>query len=394
MDHFPIVTSLVRVALGNDSERLAHQVQRLIDALIAEGDDRQAAALAKLMKTESVTASLAPSRLAKSAPVATAGLETLTGRTAVPVDKDSSAPLATVILPDDIIASLPLFPSVVQSNIDALLMEWMNADRIREAGLSPSPSLLVYGPPGTGKTTLALWLARQLGRPVVLARLDGLISSFLGTTARNMGALFTFANRYDCVLILDEFDAIAKVRDDPNEVGEIKRVVNALLQNMDVRAARGITVGLTNHEGLLDPAIWRRFEVQLAIPLPMYEQRVEIAQRSLDAANDNSRAEARLLSWVADGLSGAELQTLATKYRKRRLFDDAKEAPPARTVAQIAASTSTHVTDRVLELLAADEGVQIRHLAGSSFSHSDLSHLFNISTKTVQRRLLETSLGE
>jgi SpoVK/Ycf46/Vps4 family AAA+-type ATPase len=291
-------------------------------------------------------------------------------------------------------ATLPLFPLSVQSNIDALLMEWTNADRLRDAGLSPSPSLLVYGAPGTGKTTLALWLAKQLHRPVVLARLDGLISSFLGTTARNLSALFAFANRYDCILILDEFDALAKVRDDPNEVGEIKRVVNALLQNMDARATRGITIALTNHEALLDPAIWRRFEVQLAIPLPGFEQRVEIAQRSLDTTGEQPRVEARMLAWVAEGLSGAELRTLATKYRKRRLFAEAQDTPPVRTIAQVADSTSVHIGKEVLDALHSDESEQVRRLASAMFSHSDLAYLFDVSTKTIQRRVLEIATVE
>ncbi|MER7446743.1 ATP-binding protein [Microbacterium sp. NPDC097977] len=391
MEHFPIVTSLVRVALGNDSERLNHQVQRLVDALVADGDSTQAAALSKLLNRRTRSTELAPSRLTRSgqAPTHIAGLEQLHPQTAVPVDKDSSAPLATIIMPDDVVTTLPLFPAPVQDNIDALLMEWMNADRIREAGLSPSPSLLVYGAPGTGKTTLALWLAQQLGRPVVLARLDGLISSFLGTTARNLGALFAFANRYDCVLVLDEFDAIAKVRDDPNEVGEIKRVVNALLQNLDVRVGRGVTVALTNHEALLDPAIWRRFEVQLAVPKPAFAQRVQIALRSLDAGEDNARAEALLLAWVADGLSGAELRTLATKYRKRRLFVDAAAVPPAATIAQVADSTSVHIGEDVLSILRLEPSRQLKPLHAAGFSHADLAYLFDISTKTVQRRVTE-----
>lgn len=391
MEHFPIVTSLVRVALGNDSERLSHQVQRLVSALVADGDSTQAAALTKLLNQRTRSAEVAPSRLTQSvqATARTTSLEALTAQTAVPVDKDSSAPLATVIMPDDIVSTLPLFPTAVQGNIDALLMEWMNAERIRAAGLSPSPSLLVYGAPGTGKTSLALWLAQQLGRPVVLARLDGLISSFLGTTARNLGTLFAFANRYDCVLVLDEFDAIAKVRDDPNEVGEIKRVVNALLQNMDVRVGLGVTIALTNHEALLDPAIWRRFEVQLAIPKPAFAQRVQIALRSLDDPGENANAEAHLLSWVAEGLSGAEVRTLATKYRKRRLFLEAAAVPPAVTVAQVAESTSVHISDDVLDVLRLDEARQMRPLHAAGLSYTDLAYLFNVSTKTVQRRVAE-----
>lgn len=79
--------------------------------------------------------------------------------------------------------------------------------------------------------------------PLIVARLDGLISSFLGTTARNISNLLTFANRYKCVFLLDEFDAVTKLRDDPHELGEIKRVVNTLLQCIDSRADIGLING-------------------------------------------------------------------------------------------------------------------------------------------------------
>ena len=99
------------------------------------------------------------------------------------------------------------------------------------------------------------------------------MSSFLGTTARNIGALFDFANRYRCVLFLDEFDAVAKARDDVQEIGEIKRVVNTLLQSLDARNGSGITIAATNHEHLLDAAVWRRFDTRIELPKPEPEAR-------------------------------------------------------------------------------------------------------------------------
>lgn len=114
----------------------------------------------------------------------------------------------------------------------------------------PASSCLIYGLPGTGKTHLGKWIAKQIGLPVVLARLEGLMSSFLGTTAKNIGNLFSFANRYNCVLLLDEFDAIAKLRNDPQEVGEVKRVVNTLLQCLDSRKDQGFTIGINQSTNL------------------------------------------------------------------------------------------------------------------------------------------------
>jgi SpoVK/Ycf46/Vps4 family AAA+-type ATPase len=167
---------------------------------------------------------------------------------------------------------------------------------------------------------LALWIGRQLGLPIVLARLDGLISSFLGTTSRNIGALFAFARRYQCLLLLDEFDAIAKMRDDPHEVGEIKRVVNTLLQNLDQRGSESnLTIAITNHEVLLDPAVWRRFEVQMLVSKPGLAEREAIVRRY---AGDVELAAGKVafLAWLTEGQSGAEIEHLVRAVRRTELL--------------------------------------------------------------------------
>src|SRR5690606_5258195 len=140
-----------------------------------------------------------------------------------------------------------VYGTVVSETVEGLLQEWTSEAALQEVGVSPTRSLLIYGPPGAGKTITAHYIAARLGLPLIVARIDGLISSFLGTTARNIANLFDFANRYACVLLLDEFDALAKLRDDPQEIGEIKRVVNTLLQNLDQRRSFGITIAITNH---------------------------------------------------------------------------------------------------------------------------------------------------
>ncbi len=308
----------------------------------------------------------------------------------VPVDPDSSAPLANVIFPTDNTAVEPVFSPEVTNVVQALTREWEHQDELLAAGLRPSLTALVYGPPGTGKTTLALRLAKQLQLPAVIVRLDGLISSLLGTTARNLGALFDFANRYDCVLILDEFDAIAKVRDDPNEVGEIKRVVNALLQNLDGRSRAGITFGLTNHEALLDPAVWRRFEVQVPIPLPGPVERAAIVEASLGAA-PVALSEAKLIAWLTDGMSGAEVSTVCDKWLKRRIVDADTDASPADVVVQAVATTAARYgTSAASRFSNRDElMIGLARDADARFAQADIAHLLGVNVKTVRRRLNE-----
>lgn len=384
MEHFSIVKALGRAALADDNRAVvAHQLDRLEAALRRSGDS-DADALQKLISAAAQPRRAAPTRVARSS---ANQLERMAPGVPVPVDPESAAPLATVVFPEQNDAQQPVFNEIVTETVRSLTKEWEHQDQLFEAGLHPSLTALLYGPPGTGKTSLALWLAKELHLPAVVARLDGLISSLLGTTARNLGTLFSFANRYDCVLVLDEFDAIAKLRDDPNEVGEIKRVVNALLQNMDTRAMTGITLGLTNHETLLDPAVWRRFEVQVPIPVPAVPERTAIVEAAFGGAADSSDAEAKLIVWMTDGFSGAEVTTVCQKWRKRRIVDGTSKADPAQLIMQVTASTAARFGSAERpewpnrEALIAD----LVRSVDVHFSQADLAHLCGISTKTVGR---------
>ncbi|HTV73441.1 MAG TPA: ATP-binding protein [Candidatus Acidoferrales bacterium] len=324
MEHFEIVQALCRSALHDASPAVRRQVERLHEALAEGKDPDQARALARLLRDEARSVELQPSRLRRSAAAQQALLpgEMITKATPAPVDRETSVPLAQLIEIDELPDEAPIFASHLTEAVEALLREWRHADQLSARGIPPSRTCLLYGEPGTGKTALALWIARQLGLPVALARLDGLISSFLGTTSRNMGALFSFASRYRCLLLLDEFDAFAKVRDDPQEVGEIKRVVNTLLQNLDQRSAAGLTIAVTNHPSLLDPAIWRRFELQISVPMPAFEQRLAIIERYFAPLKPDA-AELKFIAWVAEGLSGAALESFVRNIQRHLIIEDA-----------------------------------------------------------------------
>lgn len=314
MEHFQIIQALVRSALATGGPAVRNQVERLKDALNADGDKRQSQSITKLLANASKATEMVPSKITQSRALLIGG-ETLTKNTALPVDRETASPLADIYFPEEMNTSLPLLDGRVDIAAKALLAEWNNVEALYEYGVHPSKTCLLYGAPGTGKTTLASWMAVQLGIPMVVARLDGLISSFLGTTSRNVGALFSFANRYKCLLVLDEFDAVAKVRDDPNEVGEIKRVVNALLQNIDTRKNVGLTIAITNHEQLLDPAIWRRFEIQIKVPKPDNESRRRIIELYLKPLSLDERIT-KLLSWITKDFSGAEIEVFINAYKK------------------------------------------------------------------------------
>jgi hypothetical protein len=315
MEQFDIVLALAGLALETENPRAIQQVERLREAL-AKSDKEQAAKLARVLSRSSRKQSMAPMAFDEMRATGDAVRrrmpgETLTRTTPLPHDKETGAALVRVLFPEDNLAEAPVLSDTLSEAISDLISEWKRAEELARLGTVPHTRCLLYGAPGVGKTNLARYLARQLELPLVEARIDGLISSFLGTTARNIGALFDFANRYRCALFLDEFDAIAKARDDAQEVGEIKRVVNSLLQSIDARNGRGLTFAATNHEHLLDPAIWRRFEARIEVPKPGDNARSVMLDRFVKPLR-LSDVERRFLVWVTEGMSGADVEALVT----------------------------------------------------------------------------------
>ena len=387
MDHFSIIQALCRSAMADASPAVRKQVERLRDALLKDGDRDAASSLTNLLAAAERTKEIAPSKLSRSR-AQTSG-EVLTRNTPLPVDRETSAPLAEVLFPKDTPQSRPIFNDVVSTAVDTIIEEWANVDALSAIDIHPSKTCLLYGAPGTGKTHLALWIAQELELPVVLVKLDGLMSSFLGTTSRNIGNLFHFANRHRCILLLDEFDAIAKLRDDPQEVGEIKRVVNALLQNLDSRKDVGLTIGITNHPSLLDPAVWRRFEIQFEIPKPDFDTRVAIALRFMPPV-EAPESHLRLIAWFTEGATGAEIETLVRTYKKATTLRDDDRRGLLETLKQFATLNSARIHASRRQLLFGEPAELFRAMKADpilGFSLADIGEVAGRDKSTVSRQL-------
>lgn len=166
----------------------------------------------------------------------------------------------------------PVYTGKVQSALNRLVEERKNTEILMKAGLEPTRTILFTGPPGVGKTLSAQWMARQLNLPLMILDLSAVMSSYLGRTGTNLRYVLDYAKSENCILLLDELDAIAKRRDDAGEIGELKRLVTVLLQQLDDWPSSGLLIAATNHSDLLDPAVWRRFEQLIEFDLPDAER--------------------------------------------------------------------------------------------------------------------------
>jgi SpoVK/Ycf46/Vps4 family AAA+-type ATPase len=152
--------------------------------------------------------------------------------------------------------------------VEGIIEERRRSEELRRHRLPISTRLLFSGPPGCGKTLCAEVLARELSMPLYTARVDVIISSFLGETASNLRRLFELAARRPCILFLDEFDALARTRSDATEHNELRRVVNSLLLMIERFRGQGVVIAATNLPQYLDEALWRRFDDIISFDLP------------------------------------------------------------------------------------------------------------------------------
>jgi hypothetical protein len=265
---------------------------------------------------------------------------------------------------------------------------------LSEKGVSSRLGLLLFGPPGTGKTLLAGHIAASLKRPFYIARLDSLISSRLGETAKNIRGVFDFVPSKNAVLFLDEMDAIAKLRDDRHELGELKRVVNTVLQGLDSLSDDVVTIGATNHPHLLDPAIWRRFPYKAELGLPDQDVRENLWLHFLFEESADRKDDAHILARVSDGLNGADIENISLAARRRKIIGNQE---PTLAEILLAVGASRGGSPRLLdnrELTTADKKAltALLHEKGE-ISQTEISRIVGVSRQMVHRYLKEVTDG-
>lgn len=238
----------------------------------------------------------------------------------LPMDKEKTALLVEFREPRKTFDDLILGQTTIE-HLEQIVLENRKADLLQSRGITPSRKILLCGPPGCGKTISAEAIAGYLYLPLFVVRFDSVVSSYLGETASNLRKVFDFAKSTPMVILFDEFDAIGKCRSLESEHGELKRVINSFLQMLDGFYSETVMIASTNHEGLLDSALWRRFDDIILMERPDREQIERLLVKVLNQVGVPNKKILRQSVSMLFGLSHADVERAALDAIKHMILD-------------------------------------------------------------------------
>ena len=308
------LVQLIRLALGEQTEDVRLFVARLVR---------------KYRNTDPELAEQMDLYLRTKAPRASAPMRKLTSAVSpaqpLPVDDESRLSLLKVFK-DDRDREQPLLSLDLEESLSQLIQERRQTERLASMGLNPTRSAIFVGPPGVGKTLTARWLASQLGVPLYVLDLTAVMSSLLGRSGSNLRSALDFAKRSPCVLLLDEIDAIAKRRSDDTDIGELKRLVTVILQEVDEWPATGLLLAATNHAELIDPALWRRFDLVIKFRVPEMPAVKQAIKRFLGPDYALFGRWIDILTFAFNGESFSDIERDLQRFRRAVALGAASDA--------------------------------------------------------------------
>jgi SpoVK/Ycf46/Vps4 family AAA+-type ATPase len=237
----------------------------------------------------------------------------------VPVDADSGMELL-LVEPEPKAGIIPVLSPESREILDRFIKERQHMSELKAAGIKPPTSLALMGPPGTGKTTLARWIAAELDSPLMILNLASVVTSYLGQTGQNIKKALDRARLEPSVLLLDEFDALGRSRTENDDVGEMKRVVTVLLQEVERWPDHSVLIAATNLPELVDPAFRRRFSRWVRLSLPNEQERFKILVAHY-RGNNIPPQHMELAALCLNGSSGADLASFINRIETRQITD-------------------------------------------------------------------------
>lgn len=296
---------LARLAIAGQQDDVRLFIAKMIRKH-REENPRLAEKLEEFLRDQRHTRSSSPLRKKNFEPTHIAPL---------PVDEESRLNLLKKY--EDTTTNLkPLLNKNLRQTFAQLICEWQQTEKLNNLGLHPSRSAIFLGPPGVGKTISARWLAAQLNMPLFVLDLTTVMSSLLGKTGANIRAALEHAKRTPSVLLLDEIDAIAKRRSDDADVGELKRLVTVILQEVDDWPATSLLLAATNHPEMIDPALWRRFDLVVEFKLPNPAQVKEAINQFAGKDTYFINQWLEVLTYIFQGSSFSDIERTLHRFRR------------------------------------------------------------------------------
>jgi hypothetical protein len=373
LEHLSEILKILDGALKANASMASNYAGLLAEKLEQAGDGKQARMIRE--------------RLAR-APVALANAQDASNGVSfgnLPVDGETHLHTVDVSHPMEDETSL-LLPSAIATRISEFIANVQRYDELARVNAAMPSRLLAYGLPGTGKTKLARYIAAKLRLPLLTVRCDTLVSSLLGQTSRNLRRVFEFAQQRPCVLLLDEFDALASARGNDRDVGELQRVVIALLQNIDAIAESTVVIAATNHDRLLDPAVWRRFGFRVPMPIPDTALRRQLwAQFLLPYMTEEIDLDH--LAGISAGITGANIEQVCLDTKRATVLAGAKEISELELVRRLGLNLA--ITSGILLSTVEAEIYWLREWSPKHFSLRALAKLYGLSTRYIGKVIKE-----
>jgi AAA+ superfamily predicted ATPase len=310
MSQFGFIKDIAKFGLENDQDRLLSVLNELIEHSKKTKKINFAIQLQSILKDAI--------RTHKTSSLTKEGSDVYFNR----MDDKETGDLILEKLTSDYTFDNLVAGTTVKEHLSLFVKEHQAADILRGYGLPIANKVLFHGPSGCGKTLASYVIAGELNKMMVVVNLGAIVSSKLGETSKNLAKIFRKAASDDCIIFIDEFDSLGKVRDYSQDHGEMKRVVNTILQLFDYLPQSSIVIAATNQKEMLDDALLRRFDVNIKLDLPSESQIIDLVNLTLKDGQFKFSPKTSIKSIVKDaiGLSYYSIQKTLISAIKRSIF--------------------------------------------------------------------------